>query len=114
MIVFLNSWWISTVVVTIFQCSYVLTLGSLKFCRCLSVLLLRCANQASRPAASYWDSNIHPDYCINKSVFNIITGVINTVSDFLVYLWPVQFLWNIRLPVKHRVGVIFMFVIGCG
>ncbi len=80
----------------------------------LSVLLLRCANLASRPAASYWDSNIRPDYCINKSVFNIITAVLNTGSDFLVYLWPVQFLWNIRLPVKHRVGVMFMFVIGCG
>ena len=67
-----------------------------------------------RPAASYWDSNILPTYCINKPLFNITGGVLNTASDFLVYLWPIQFLWNIRLPTKQRIGVICMFAIGCG
>jgi hypothetical protein len=57
--------------------------------------------------------SIKTNYCINKDAFNIITAVMNTVSDFLVYLWPIQFLWNMRLPVKHRIGVIVMFAIGC-
>jgi hypothetical protein len=58
--------------------------------------------------------NVHADYCINSGLFNIITGVINTVSDFLVYLWPIQFLWHIRLPAKQKFGVMLMFAIGCG
>lgn len=87
MIVLLSCWAISTVCVTIFQC---------------------------RPAESYWDVTIKSEYCINPTVFNIVTAVINSGTDFIVYLWPIQYLWGIQIPIKQKLGVMFLFVIGVG
>jgi len=87
MIVALTCFAISTVLVTIFQC---------------------------RPAASYWDATIKSEYCINGNIFNIVTGAINSGTDFIVYLWPIQFLWGIQIPTKQKLGVIFLFAIGTG
>jgi hypothetical protein len=64
------------------------------------------------PAASYWEVTIKSEYCVNPAVFNIVTGVVNSMTDFVVYLWPVQFLWGIQIPLKQKLGVIFLFVIG--
>lgn len=72
------------------------------------------ANENIRPIESYWLIDVPSEYCINATIFNIVTGVINTISDFLVYLWPIQFLWIIQIPVKQKLGVIFLFVIGVG
>jgi hypothetical protein len=57
---------------------------------------------------------VKSEYCVDASDFNIITGVINSATDFIVYLWPVQFLWGIQIPTKQKLGVIFLFVIGVG
>jgi hypothetical protein len=70
--------------------------------------------RARSPAASYWDATIKSEYCINADVFNIVTAVVNSGTDFVVYLWPVQFLWGIQIPTKQKLGVIFLFVIGIG
>jgi hypothetical protein len=67
-----------------------------------------------RPAESYWLASVPSKYCIDAPVFNIVTGVVNSLSDFLVYLWPIHFLWTIRIPLKHKLGVMFLFAIGAG
>jgi hypothetical protein len=79
-----------------------------------SCLVFPIADKNIRPIQSYWDSSVHSEYCINSYAFNIITGVLNSLSDFLVYLWPAQYLWTLRLPLKQKIGVLSLFVTGCG
>jgi hypothetical protein len=59
-------------------------------------------------------TTIPSEYCVDAAAFNIATAVVNSVSDFLVYLWPIQFLWTIKIPPKQKAGVVFLFAIGTG
>jgi len=82
----LTCWLISTTLVTLFQC---------------------------RPVKAYWDPAVPAQFCVNANIFNLTTAVLNSLTDFLVYLWPVQYVWRVRLPLRERLGIIFVFVIGC-
>lgn len=37
---------------------------------------------------------------------------LNSLSDFLVYLWPAKPLWSLQLPLKQRIGLILIFAVG--
>jgi len=67
-----------------------------------------------RPARSYWDSSVPAEWCVNSTAFNLTTAALNSFSDFLVYLWPARYIWHVQLPKSQRLGLIFVFVIGCG
>jgi hypothetical protein len=63
------------------------------------------------PIAKFWDPSIS-GYCVDQSALYLATGVINTLSDFLVYLWPVRVFWHIQIARKQRIGLIVMFSFG--
>ena len=73
---------------------------------CVILLFTQC-----RPIKAYWvkDIEIH---CVDMQANMIAIGAINTITDFLVYLWPARYLWRIRLPLKQRVGLVFVFTCG--
>lgn len=73
---------------------------------CLILLLTQC-----HPIKAYWVKNIKI-HCVDMHTNMIAIGAINTVTDFLVYLWPARYLWRIRLPLKQRVGLVFVFTCG--
>jgi len=43
----------------------------------------------------------------------MIAASLNTSSDLMVFLWPAPRLWTLRLPIKQRIGLIFVFCLGC-
>ncbi|OCK81925.1 hypothetical protein K432DRAFT_350062 [Lepidopterella palustris CBS 459.81] len=65
------------------------------------------------PVGSYWDLNISNRKCINLKAYLFGTAATNTFSDILVYLWPARQLWDIQLPLKQRISLIFVFTLGC-
>ncbi|KAF2667084.1 hypothetical protein BT63DRAFT_458047 [Microthyrium microscopicum] len=81
------------------------------------------------PIEAYWDLTITHNKCYNTKRAFVVTAVINTITasvprqvtldakmdnpDLAVFLWPAPRLWTIRLPLRQRVGLIFVFSIGC-
>ena len=83
---------------TVFVGAYTLT--------CLVLLFTQC-----HPLKGYWDKDIKI-HCVDMHINMMAIGAINTTTDFLVYLWPARYLWRIRLPLKQRVGLVFVFTCG--
>jgi hypothetical protein len=69
-------------------------------------MLLQC-----NPIAKMWDSTIDGT-CINFKLMLLITGIMNSVSDCAVYLWPIRALSGLQLPTKQKVGLVIMFGFG--
>ncbi|EOD46609.1 integral membrane protein [Neofusicoccum parvum] len=82
-----------------------LTLWSLTF---IFLMMFAC-----RPISGFWDPFISHAQCLHIKALLILTGVLNSVTDFLVFLWPVKTLWQIQLPLLHRVSLVIAFGIGC-
>ncbi|OCK73749.1 hypothetical protein K432DRAFT_339882 [Lepidopterella palustris CBS 459.81] len=64
------------------------------------------------PVASYYDPSITHKRCINWKASLVSTAALNSTSDLVVYLWPALYVWNIQLPWRQRVGLIFVFCAG--
>lgn len=73
---------------------------------CLFLSLFQC-----RPIRSYWDTDVEQK-CIDMRATLVAIATLNSFSDFLVYLWPAKPLWSLHLPVKQRLGLIFLFSVG--
>ncbi|KAK8247398.1 hypothetical protein HDK90DRAFT_40502 [Phyllosticta capitalensis] len=50
--------------------------------------------------------------CINQKAFLLATASLNTASDFVIFLWPIRFLWGMKLPRDKRLGLIALFSFG--
>ncbi|KAF2084266.1 hypothetical protein K490DRAFT_18159, partial [Saccharata proteae CBS 121410] len=64
------------------------------------------------PVSTYWDVTSPHGSCIDEKAFLMATAALNNVSDFLIFLWPARFLWQVQLPTKQRLGLIAMFAMG--
>ncbi|KAH7414485.1 hypothetical protein DE146DRAFT_37055 [Phaeosphaeria sp. MPI-PUGE-AT-0046c] len=73
---------------------------------CLFLSLFQC-----RPIKSYWDLSVKQE-CINMRATLVAIAALNSFSDFAVYLYPARPLWSLHLPVKQRLGLIFLFSVG--
>jgi hypothetical protein len=89
---------------------------------CLFLSLFQCT-----PIKGYWDPSVKLK-CINMRATLVSMAAMNSLSDFLVYLvsrcdlywrrdadrykYPIKPLWSLRLPVKQRIGLIFLFSVG--
>jgi hypothetical protein len=73
---------------------------------CVVLMLTQCY-----PLVGYWDKEVKI-HCVDMRANMITIGAINTATDFLVYLWPARYLWRIQLPLKQRLGLVFVFTCG--
>lgn len=83
---------------TIFVGAYTLT--------CIILVVSQC-----QPLVGYWDKGVEI-HCVDMRTNMITIGAINTATDFLIYLWPARYLWRIQLPLKQRLGLVFVFTCG--
>lgn len=83
---------------TVFVAAYTVT--------CLILVLTQC-----HPLVGYWDKNV-TIHCVDMKANMITIGAINTATDFLIYLLPARYLWRIQLPLKQRIGLVFVFTCG--
>lgn len=65
-----------------------------------------------RPVNAYWDLSIKNKKCFNQKAAMMVVSGLNSLSDLAVFLWPAPKLWDIQLPVRKRVGLIFVFSLG--
>ena len=50
--------------------------------------------------------------CIQVQLKNLVTGVVNLVTDLLILGFSLACAWNLKLTLKQKVGIIGVFLIG--
>ncbi|KAF2019062.1 hypothetical protein BU24DRAFT_111794 [Aaosphaeria arxii CBS 175.79] len=74
---------------------------------CIFLMLFQCT-----PIRGYWDPSAKQS-CINTRVTLVVVAALNSLSDFLIFLWPAKPLWSLHLPMKQRISLIMIFAVGC-
>lgn len=64
------------------------------------------------PLESLWDPLVSPKMCLDSQKLIIASGVLNVISDFIIFLWPVMPLWQVQLPIGQRLHLIAVFAFG--
>ncbi|RYP41248.1 hypothetical protein DL769_011622 [Monosporascus sp. CRB-8-3] len=63
------------------------------------------------PIQKAWDYSI-PGTCFNRPALFFANAGLNIFQDFVIYILPSPMLWNVQLPVKQRIALIGVFVVG--
>ena len=69
---------------------------------------------ACNPIQRSWDSSITRGSCIDRAGLYIATAVTNIVSDLALILVPVPLVLGLQMPRIQKVGLLGMFIVGCG
>ncbi|KAL9607322.1 MAG: hypothetical protein Q9167_007756, partial [Letrouitia subvulpina] len=65
-----------------------------------------------RPLAYYWDRSIPNGYCTNDNLIGYTITSVNIVTDVIVLLMPLPWLWGLQLNLAKRLAIIGLFVLG--
>lgn len=63
------------------------------------------------PRARIWDPSI-PGHCIDTHILLSVSGIFNTVSDFVIVMLPLGRVWTLKMKFKDKVYVVFAFTFG--
>ncbi|KAI0134987.1 hypothetical protein F4814DRAFT_443814 [Daldinia grandis] len=63
------------------------------------------------PIRRAWDDSV-PGTCFDLRALFCANAGLNIFQDFVIYLLPSPILWNIQLPVKQRIALVGIFVVG--
>lgn len=86
--------------------------GAIVFSVCYGISITTVMIFQCWPINSYWDPSIANYECIQERAFNYASQALNSTSDFLIFLWPIRTLWTVRVPLKQRLGLVFIFSVG--
>lgn len=111
-ITFLTLWSLTFIFLMMFACRYVISNLPLSFASNMAKTNHGCSTISS-PINGFWDPTIREASCLHIKELLILTGVLNSLTDFCVFLWPVKTLWSIRLPLLQRISLVVAFGIGC-
>ena len=101
----------------------VIVAGGIIFCfvsmlQCMLVLfdsfdrLFSADFDSFRPLREYWSITQRKSKCLNQTQELMVSGIINTVTDFIVVLLPLPIVWNLRLEIVRRVQIISLLAAG--
>ncbi|KAK7527103.1 uncharacterized protein IWZ02DRAFT_497556 [Phyllosticta citriasiana] len=68
---------------------------------------------ACRPMSAFWKLDKQKDKCMDLKAILLFQAFFNSVTDFLVFLWPLRIIWRIQLPLHRRIGLVVTFGFGC-
>ncbi|KAH7389242.1 hypothetical protein BKA64DRAFT_680100 [Cadophora sp. MPI-SDFR-AT-0126] len=63
------------------------------------------------PIAAFWDVNIH-GRCIPHKFLWFFNAAVNIATDLTILILPMPVLSTLRLPLKQKVGLMFIFALG--
>ncbi|KAL4793036.1 hypothetical protein BDV19DRAFT_367248 [Aspergillus venezuelensis] len=50
--------------------------------------------------------------CGNRNAAFVVAGVLNMITDFMVMLLPVPYIWKLQLPLGRKIGLVVTFCLG--
>lgn len=65
-----------------------------------------------RPFAFNWDPTIPGGVCGDRNRVYVSAGVLNVVTDFMVIALPVPHILGLKLVLRRKLGLLFMFTMG--
>ncbi|KAJ5085928.1 hypothetical protein N7532_010699 [Penicillium argentinense] len=68
---------------------------------------------ACHPIAKGWDASITGGSCVDRNGLYIATAVTNIVTDIALIIVPVPLVLSLQMPKIQKLGLLFMFVVGC-
>lgn len=63
------------------------------------------------PRARIWDPSI-PGHCIDTPMLLNVSGIFNTVTDFIIVMMPFKAVWTLNMKLKKKVYVVLAFTFG--
>lgn len=63
------------------------------------------------PVESNWDLSL-PSKCLNLNVLSFVGESASIIEDFVIMFLPAYELKNLKLDLRKRVGLCFMFAVG--
>ncbi|KAK5148889.1 hypothetical protein LTR04_000378 [Oleoguttula sp. CCFEE 6159] len=65
------------------------------------------------PVEAYWTfPPIKGSKCLDEGTVTLAAGVINCVADLLVTVLPIPIIMQLQMPIRQRIGVIFLLSLG--
>ena len=65
-----------------------------------------------RPIKRHWDLTITRGSCVDLLKINILSGVMNILTDFTILVLPILILRKLRLPIRQKIGVMIVLMTG--
>ncbi|KAL8766982.1 MAG: hypothetical protein Q9209_006394 [Squamulea sp. 1 TL-2023] len=65
-----------------------------------------------RPLAYYWDRSIPNGHCVNDNLIGYTITAFNIVTDLVVLILPIPWLWGMNMVVPKRIAIVGLFVLG--
>ncbi|KAJ8119318.1 hypothetical protein ONZ43_g3706 [Nemania bipapillata] len=63
------------------------------------------------PIARAWNADI-AGTCFNQPALFFANGALNIAEDLILYVLPARILWSMNLPLKQRIALVGVFVVG--
>ncbi|KAI0097508.1 hypothetical protein GGR51DRAFT_578051 [Nemania sp. FL0031] len=63
------------------------------------------------PREKIFDPKI-PGHCINTSTLLVVSGLFNTITDFIILFLPIQAVWGMQMNLRNKLTVVLVFTFG--
>ena len=63
------------------------------------------------PRRKIWNRT-SPGHCVNIPALFNTSGAFNTITDIMILLVPIVLVWNLRMSLKAKLGIILIFTLG--
>ncbi|KAI1455750.1 hypothetical protein F4805DRAFT_434734 [Annulohypoxylon moriforme] len=70
------------------------------------------ANLSCFPRRRIWDKTVPGSKCLDSKALAVATAAINIILDIATLVLPQRVIWGLRMPMKRKIGVSFIFAIG--
>ncbi|KAH6433600.1 hypothetical protein HBI14_019330 [Parastagonospora nodorum] len=64
------------------------------------------------PIESLWNPAVKKGRCLDVKALVLASMAVNTVSDFIIFLWPVIPLWKVQISLRQRLNLVTVFGFG--
>ena len=64
------------------------------------------------PRRKIWNPLMTTGHCFNETALYLAQGVINVISDFMIFFLPMPSLWKLQMPRKRKILTMTVFATG--
>lgn len=64
------------------------------------------------PIRFFWDKSIPNGHCINPKIQSYTLAAASTLTDVIVWLLPIPWLWGLQMNTAKKIGLIATFALG--
>lgn len=74
---------------------------------CMFIEIFSC-----NPIPANWDVLITDAKCINKFMLDVVTAIVNTISDLIIWILPLPTIWNLQMNRTKKISISVIFSAG--